>query len=574
MSLFERLSDEEKSQFYQYLCHYGDEGNGVISKDKLDYFLRFWEENKEPFFRAFGEQFILKKEVRLIKPDDELADEMYSALMNGHTLVRTFMSTYKDVCRRIGNDMGDWDIQCNLQSFVENWDMLVTNVYRGPGFIIPGKFTKDGRPLVVNPNCKAVKMLGKIASALNVELPVMYCNDCGCYYINGETECYHGHGKLIKSSGYELFRQAHSQVLNQKQIKGNLCLSIHPLDYITMSDNNCGWTSCMSWMEEAGDYRLGTIEMMNSPCVIIAYVESKETMWTPGGDWNSKRWRQLYVVTKEVILGNRQYPYNSDELQGVAIRWIRELMTQIPGYGPYPEETIQLKNDNWNTVRNKRIRFNFYSGYMYNDIYDYRLAYVADQKIEDDAHYSCFFSGPAVCTGCGDIIELDTVDANIVQCRACDGHWRCDFCGEWHSSYDECYTVDDEYTACDWCYHNELCECEVCGEHHRNDNIEHIYLQFTDTENEEIRDGFNYNFYVSVCTNCLNEPEEYVPLFGQLYEVEDSWGNTRKAFDIRNVTDAGFNAGSLSYRTVEWLKLMQATKSDEERIDLLEKIVY
>lgn len=114
----------------------------------------------------------------------------------------------------------------------------------------------------------------------------------------------------------------------------------------------------------------------------------------------------------------------------------------------------------------------------------------------------------------------------------------------------------------------------MCGEHHRNDNIEHIYLQFTDTENEEIRDGFNYNFYVSVCTSCLNEPEEYVPLFGQLYEVKDSWGNTRKAFDIRNVTDAGFNAGSLSYRTIEWLKLMQATKSDEERIDLLEKIVY
>lgn len=574
MSLFERLSDEEKNQFHQYLCHYGDEGNGVISKDRLDYFLRFWEENKEPFFRAFGEQFILKKEVRLIKPDDELADEMYSALMNGHTLVRTFMSTYKDACRRIGNDMGDWDMQCRLQSFVEDWDMLVANVYRGPGFTIPGKFTKDGRPLVVNPNCKAVKMLGKIASALDLELPVMYCTDCGCYYTNGETECYHGHGKLIKSSGYELFRQAHSQVLNQKQIKGNLCLSIHPLDYITMSDNTCGWTSCMSWMEEAGDYRLGTIEMMNSPCVIIAYVESKETMWTPGGDWNSKRWRQLYVVTKEVILGNRQYPYNSDELQGVAIRWIRELMTQIPGYGPYPEETIQLKNDSWNTVRDKHIRFNFYSGYMYNDIYDYRLAYVADQKIEDDEHYSCFFSGPAVCTGCGDIIELDTVDAHIVQCRACDGHWRCDFCGDWHSSYDECYTVDDEYIACDWCYHNELCECEVCGEHHRNDNIEHIYLQFTDTENEEIRDGFNYNFYVSVCASCLNEPEEYVPLFGQLYEVKDSWGNTRRAFDIRNVTDAGFNAGNLSYRTIEWLKLMQATKSDEERIDLLEKIVY
>lgn len=575
MNLFERLPDEDKSQFKSYLSHYGDEGNGTISLDRLGYFLRFWDENKEPFFRAFGEQFIVKKEVRLTKSKDELADEMYVALTSSaHQMVRNFMSAYRDAARRVGNDMGDSDVTYRLKSFVDDYEMLADNVYPGPGFTIPGKYTKDGRPLVVNSNCKAVKMLGKIAAALNVELPIMYCSDCGCYYTNGETECGYEHGPLVKSSGYELFRQAHSQVLNQKQIKGNLCLSIHPLDFITMSDNNCGWTSCMSWMEEAGDYRLGTIEMMNSPCVIVAYVESKETMWTPDGEWNSKRWRQLYIVTREVILGNRQYPYYSDELQGVAIRWIRDLMIQIPGYGPYPEETIQLKNDNWNTIRDKKIRFNFHCNYMYNDVYDFRLAYVADQKLIDDDHYYCNFSGPAVCTGCGEIIELDEVDASVVQCRACDGHWRCDFCGDWHSSYDESYSVDDEYVACDWCYHNELSVCEVCGEHHRNDSVSHIYIQFTDTTNEEIRDGFNYNFYVTMCDSCLDNPEEYVPLFGQVYEVKDSWGNRRQAFDIRNITDDGFNAGDLSSRTIEWLKLMQATKSDEERIDLLEKIVY
>jgi hypothetical protein len=572
MSLFERLPDEDKSQFKSYLDRYGDEGSGTIELDRLGYFLRFWDENKEPFFRAFGEQFIVKKGVRLSKSKDELADEMYYALTtSAHRAVCKFISIYKEAVRRIGNELGDMDMTYRLKLFVEDYEMLVDNIYPGPGFTIPGEFTKDGRPLVVNTNCKAVKMLGKIAAALDVEFPIMYCSNCGCYYTNGETECC---GPLVKSSGYELFRQAHSQVLNQKQIKGNLCLSIHPLDFITMSDNNCGWTSCMSWMEEAGDYRLGTIEMMNSPCVIVAYVESKESMWTPGGDWNSKRWRQLYIVTKEVILGNRQYPYYSDELQGVAIRWIRDLMTQIPGYGPYPEETIQLKNDSWNTVRDKKIRFNFHCNYMYNDVYDFRLAYVADQKLNDDDHYYYNFSGPAVCTGCGEIIELDEVDASVVQCRACDGHWRCDFCGDWHSHYDDSYSVDDEYIACDWCYHHELSVCEVCGEHHRNDSMSHIYIQFADTTNEEIRDGFNYNFYISMCQSCLDNPEEYVPLFGQVYEVRDSWGNRRQAFDIRNITDDGFNAGDLSSHTIEWLKLMQATKSDEERIDLLEKIVY
>lgn len=571
MSLFERLPEEDVIQLHRYLDNYGDEGNGVISRDRMDYFLRFWNENKEPFFRAFGEQFIVKKEIRFVKDSDELANEMYRALCCGDVVVREFISKYKRACQNIGDALNNWDMSCQMQYFVDNWEMLVDNIYTGPTFTIPAEFTKNGRPLVVNHNCKLVKMLGKIVDAIGAEMPIYLCSTCGCWYDEPRECC---EGVAVKTSGYELFRQAHSQVLNQKHIKGNLCLSIHPLDYLTMSDNDCGWTSCMSWMEEAGDYRLGTIEMMNSSCVVIAYVEAKDPLYICGANWSNKRWRQLYIVTREVILGNRQYPYESDEIQGVAIRWLRELMTQIPRYGPYPEETIQLKNDSWNTVRDKKIRFNFYTGYMYNDVYDYRLAYVADQKMEDDEYYSCFFSGPAVCTGCGDVIELETVDASVVQCRACDGHWRCDFCGEWHNAYDESYTVDDEYIVCDWCYHNELSECEVCGEHHRNDNMKHVYLQFTDTKNEEIRDGFNYNFYVSVCTSCLEESDEYMPLFGPLYKIEDGWGNTRYAFDIRNVTDAGFNAGNLSYRTIEWLKLMQATKSDEERIDLLEKIVY
>jgi hypothetical protein len=573
MYLFERLPDEDKTQFHTYLNHYGNDGDGVIGVDRLGHFLRFWDESKEPFFRAFGEQFIIKKEVRLTKNVDELADEMYVALVNGSWAIREFVSSYKEAIQNINADNGDYDMFYRLKSFVDDYEMLVKNIYEGPGFTIPAKYTKDGRPLVVNTNCKAVKMLGKIVTALGVEMPVWYCPKCGAYHIKERNTCSNCAKPVERTTGYEMFRQAHSQALNQKQIKGNLCLSIHPLDYITMSDNNCGWTSCMSWMDEPGDYRLGTIEMMNSDCVIIAYIESKDKMWTPGGDWNSKRWRQLYIVTREVILGNRQYPYVSDELQGTAIRWIRELMTQIPGYGPYPEETTQLRNGSWNIVKEKRIHFNFYCNYMYNDVYDSRLAFVADQKIDDDDHYSCNFSGPAVCTGCGDIIELDEVDASCVQCRACDGHWKCDFCGDWHSSYDEPYSVDG-YLACEWCYTNELEECECCNEMHRTDYMNHIYIQFADTTNTEIRDGFNYNFHIPLCDYCVTHPEEYEPLFGPMYEVKDAWGMTRKAFDIRNIAEDGFDAGNLSPRTIEWLKLMQATKSDEERINLLEKIVY
>ena len=42
-----------------------------------------------------------------------------------------------------------------------------------------------------------------------------------------------------------------------------------------MSDNNSGWESCMSWRNN-GCYRRGTVEMMNSPYVIVAYLMLEE----------------------------------------------------------------------------------------------------------------------------------------------------------------------------------------------------------------------------------------------------------------------------------------------------------
>ena len=54
---------------------------------------------------------------------------------------------------------------------------------------------------------------------------------------------------MFNIDGCEEFRIKHSQILNQKELVGNINLSIHPMDFWTLSDNDCGWSSCMSWME-------------------------------------------------------------------------------------------------------------------------------------------------------------------------------------------------------------------------------------------------------------------------------------------------------------------------------------
>ena len=566
MYMYDKLPQEDVAQLNRYLNNYSD--GGCIPEDKMSHFLRFWDENKAHFFRMFGEKFILDKEVCFEKPREELEDEMDSALYN-NVAARRFAKEFK-YC--VGLIFGDnYDANYALQSFVDSNYTLVRNEYEGSSIVIPAHATKNGRPLQVNTGCKVVKMLGKISSAIGVDVKVRTCKDCG--YIDIESDvCPYCGGEVKEMDGYEAFRQTHSQVLNQKKIRGKLCLSIHPLDFLTMSDNDCGWTSCMSWMEEYGDYRMGTVEMMNSPCVVIAYVEAKDKMWVCGRDWSNKKWRQLYIVTPEIILGNKQYPYQSDELQGAAIKWLRDLTTATVGYGPYAEEASSIRNNSWNYINgDKRVSFNFYSNYMYNDIYDSRLAYVAPSRFDDDDRYDLNFSGEAECCQCGEEIEYDTIEAHRVLCRACDGHWRCDCCGDYHSEYDSCYEVGD-YLYCDWCYHNELERCECCDE--RDNNLNHVYIQVVETTNEEIIQSFNYNYYIAMCDSCFNDPDSYEDDFGPMYTVKDMWGMTRKAFDIKNITDRGLRRGDLSTLTIDFLKLMRNAESDEGRLTLIREISY
>ena len=104
---------------------------------------------------------------------------------------------------------------------------------------------------------------------------------------------------FAKEEDYKELVNWHSRMLNDKRLEGELCLSIHPLDYMTMSENNCDWTSCMNW-PEGGCYRGGTIEMMNSPMVIVAYLKSANNPLMMDCGWDYSTGTGIH--NREVIL--------------------------------------------------------------------------------------------------------------------------------------------------------------------------------------------------------------------------------------------------------------------------------
>lgn len=533
MSLYNALPGYDKTMILSYFEHYGDSCPG-----DLEHILRYWAENKEDLFHAFGDKFILKKDVYFEKDEETLTSDMTDKIFYGDSDVRLFVDQlrmYVDDKFNVGSIE-----RMYLKRMFWDSDELVCNEWRYESFVVPKDKTVTGRDIQITKGCKIVKMLGKLTKAfgLNEEL-------------------------------YEQFRQAHSQVLNQKRAKGRLCLSIHPMDYITMSDNCCGWTSCMSWNDddEPGDYRLGTIEMMNSPWVVVAYMEDDHTLnLYDGHEWNNKRWRQLFIVNREMILGNKQYPYESEELQGTALNWLRDLMNVRPGYGPYDQTSIQLKNNALNTIDgHKQVYFRISCNYMYNDVYDTRTTILASQKFEDDDSYDFNFSGEAICVQCGNIIELDSVEANQVVCRQCSGEWRCESCGEWMNSWEEDWEVEGR-SVCRYCY-NDSYTCEVCGERTFNETYIPILIN---TDNTEIIDRFNHSFKIVLCDSCIHF-KDYEELFGPLLRVPPL---SSQYFELSNITDKGLESGVVSDESIKFLKALRDAKSDEEKIKVLDKYSY
>lgn len=435
MALRELISVSEKHMIEDYIDEYAVD-NKPRSVD-VDYILREWAEKKSQYLaRIFGNQLILSKKIAYSKPTQILSNELYDVIacnwsskidQKAHDFYRAFR-------KKMIEDA--WypsrQIEYCLDSLTSTY-ALAENKYTYDDFEIE---LPDGKTLKVNKGARCTRIIGKLADAFGIE-------------------------------GFEDFRLAHSRVLNQKALTGELCLSIHPMDYMTMSDNECDWESCMSWVNN-GCYRHGTVEMMNSPMVVVAYLRSKEDMRTVGGHtWNSKKWRELFIVTPDVICNVKGYPYRSDELSKEVLKWLKEL-TEGVGFASYLKEPMswdQGSRMDHPVKEGEYLTLNMYTNYMYNDFDCEQWAYFGtDISI---GHVNITYSGASECMACGrtNIYVEDGEEGNLC-CEDCNPTIRCEECGD-RICGDDVYEVDGD-KLCSYCYDNCCFTDDLTGEIHRN----------------------------------------------------------------------------------------------------------
>lgn len=273
-----------KSDFYKIIAN-----SQEIPKNNLDFdpLFRQWQQNKQYYIDLFGGQLIYKTpevvsfpltETEKTSRVNNFLDWLDESFIWGKTKDADLYALYDFINR-------------NTTSFFDNQikEKYVTKIYLN-GF-------DDSDTLITIPAGT------KIIKAFK-------------YFVKDKELLY-------------LLQNKASMILQEDKIEGRLCLSVHPLDYLTISENNFNWHSCHSLTH---DYRAGNLNYMADTSTVVCYLEAEQPTEIYGVKWNDKKWRMLLFFSKNhnIIFAGKHYPFSLPAAQ----KEIRDII-------------LNLTNSNW-----------------------------------------------------------------------------------------------------------------------------------------------------------------------------------------------------------------------------------
>lgn len=476
-----------------------------------NYWLRFWEYAKEnsciatPFIKE--NSLILKKKICSVVPDDTLLDKMYVEVLKRkgasfQQALMEYISQYNEIyAYKYGSTHES--LHYVFDTYIFTTDAFVENTFNFD--TIEFKISEKDN-FKINHGCKLMKILGKLAKIIGQE------------------------------KEFEEIRLRHSQIMNDAKIESTLCLSIHPLDYMTASYNDNNWHSCMNWLQ--GEYRRGVIEMMNSNCVVVAYLESAHDKLTfydnDRGDvhyWNSKKWREFFIVRPNYITGIKGYPYWNRNLEDTVLFWLKDLYKDVFN-SKYSNSISIWSYDSAVSDRsyNVSVDFDFNCGpAMYNDFYQNNYYHmILTPNVEKNEYLD--YSGESECVICGGDNEYES--ESDLTCQDCVDRYSCCKCGE--NIYRQSdLIVFNGRAYCPYCY-EELPLCSNCEEPIDPDCDDSV-LQFiiAGKEDNTILSFMNYPLEIDLCPDCARKlitPEA-------LSDIRERFYRDRRSFRRYNVAN-------------------------------------
>ena len=301
------------------------------------------------------------------------------------------------------------------------------------------------------------------------------------------------------ANALEAEQNAASMIIQEDKIEGTLCLSVHPLDFLSTSENTHNWRSCHAL---DGEYRSGNLSHMIDHSTFICYLKSSKNEklpnFPPDVPWNSKKWRVLFYMSDrwDMIFAGRQYPFCTE----TGLDFVKNKVFPRANLGDF-STWIDKK---YCGFKDKDVYSNFSHSYVpvvdglvpldelvinepgslqFNDVlssscYDALYAY---KKVECFGGYKYapmhkftrfHVGGKCNCTRCGKYpIEI----TSSFMCNDCELEYGdseddmfayCPCCGSRYYYDDGVWVEGDEECVCPSCADRETTICDCCGTRH------------------------------------------------------------------------------------------------------------
>lgn len=421
MDLYSILSDKDKTLIHNYITTKGVKSNNYIGNEK---YLAFWAENKQDMYKLLGEQLIYKI------PLETLPEEIRGVVDQEQKKRVTQAFVSSDMYTNFKRELFD---KCPKSKGVDFYHLYTTNSLKADYHY----FDKKGNPKVLLKGTRFAKAMKFFAKLYDIKVDEKELAD---------------------------FILAQSTLFNSTT-KGNLCISIHPLDFMTMSDNANNWSSCMKWLYEDTDsmdrgcYCQGSVEMMNSKRVVCVYIENPAKTYQfktevseelkENYTWNSKAWRELFVVDKNIICSGKGYPYKNTDITKYVLEILKNWAEERLGW----EYSDSLKR--YDCYEN---RYFIDTKGMYNDWFnDNTYGYYCYENTKNVGEV--MISGPSVCLCCGEEVvdfvrNVDPLMENPCD-SCCASKEYCEECDDYYAYENVREEYNDRYEFAN----NLVCEC-------------------------------------------------------------------------------------------------------------------
>lgn len=474
MTPYEALTAQDKEYITEYIEKWGGINSPIKLKAPLDYILREWNKSKQTLFNIFGEKLMLEKEIQVEDGDNKKIREINNYL-NSTNPGTDFINSVRKLFTFNGTYFEDTYATYNLTQAKQLFTNRVAKEF--------SYRNKDYKVIKVPEGAKVMRVLQRIAKEF--DLP-----------------------------DFEIFRNHISRITEIRKSKIKFTLSIHPLDYMTMSDNANGWESCMNWTQGPGSYRAGTIEMMNSPVVVVAYITTKP--YYPANtsiEWTSKSWRELIIVHPNTICSVKSYPYYNIAFDKALVNWLADLVEEKTEWRynrKKPQESLESCSDikAWQDKEDKDNYFllHFETNEMYNDFGNTDNYGIFSINPPDNKYHTSTinYSGLMTCMCCGES-NYYSDDTEAVICEDCEPSTYCYCCGE-RVNANNAIEVDGEW-VCEDCY-NDLHRCMCCEDAHFEDDLTLMFVGHI--ENQTINIDYDEHY---ICSECLTN-KEYLKYLG------------------------------------------------------------